>query len=256
MALARQYGTTVVALMEENSLTTGDVRRLRPGQELIIPSPATADGPTTAAAATTANEPSNTPTATPLPEIYVLKAGDNPLKIALSYGISVEALLAANGLTRDDATRLRIGRELVIPRAVTTNSANTAQRQAAAQPERRTGLIRLDAPILLSPDDQTPMSCRTNDSLVWAAVPFLAPADSYLLHVGFVSAVSEDGQPIITWILEQPRDSSRTSWDLDTDYCSLAPQELGRQWRWYVEVLDKDGNIVSPPSPVRAFSWN
>ena len=260
LALARQYGTTVNKLMAANDLTTEDVRRLRPGQKLIIPS-STSDaatvGETVPVPTTEESEPPTTPTATPKPVVYVMKAGDNPLKIALSYGVSVEALLAVNGLTRDDATRLRIGTELVIPgTGATTSNKNAAQNQASGRPIRRSGSYRLDAPILRSPEDQTPMSCRAEDSLVWAPVPFMAPADTYLLHVGFVSAISEDGEPTITWILEQPRESNRTSWDLDTDYCSLAPQELGRQWRWYVEVIDEDGDAVSPPSPIWAFSWN
>jgi hypothetical protein len=46
---------------------------------------------------------------------------------------------------------------------------------------------------------------------------------------------------------------------LDGIYCNLAPQEYGRQWRWFVDVVakDADGAVtpVSPPSEVRGFVW-
>ncbi len=43
---------------------------------------------------------------------YKVKAGDTLLGIALKYGVTVEALREANGLTGD---MLHIGDELVIP---------------------------------------------------------------------------------------------------------------------------------------------
>ncbi len=70
------------------------------------------------------------------------------------------------------------------------------------------------------------------------------------------SGVDGSGNEAVTWILAQPRPANRTSWDMDNDLCALAPQEFGRQWRWYVEVVDKDGNTVSEPSQTWGFSWN
>ncbi len=58
-------------------------------------------------------EPTPTPTVTPTPVIYVVQRGDNLLRIAGLYGISVEALQEANGIT--DPRRLQIGQELIIP---------------------------------------------------------------------------------------------------------------------------------------------
>ncbi len=59
--------------------------------------------------------PSNTPTATvtPTPIIYVIKAGDTLIPIAREFGVSVEAIQEANGIT--DPRRLRIGQEIIIP---------------------------------------------------------------------------------------------------------------------------------------------
>jgi LysM repeat protein len=59
--------------------------------------------------------PSDTPppTATPTPIIYVIAAGDTLLPIARQYGVTVEEIQEANGIT--DPRRLRIGQEIVIP---------------------------------------------------------------------------------------------------------------------------------------------
>jgi len=48
------------------------------------------------------------------PQIYVIKPGDNPWKIAKNHGISVEELLAAN--TIKDPKNLRIGDVLNLPK--------------------------------------------------------------------------------------------------------------------------------------------
>ncbi|MEZ4710819.1 MAG: LysM peptidoglycan-binding domain-containing protein [Caldilineaceae bacterium] len=188
----------------------------------------------------------------PTPLTYVIKAGDLPATIAQQFGITIDALLAANSLSRQDVTRLRIGQVLIIPSGGSTASGAAP----AANSGVTSGAYRLDAPALRSPESGTPMSCSARDSLVWNAAPFMAPADQFVLHLGFVSNVTQNGEQTVTWILELIREQSRTSWDLDSDYCSLAPQQFGRQWRWYVQVIDENGNPVSPPSDIWAFSWN
>jgi LysM repeat protein len=54
-----------------------------------------------------------TPTVSPTPIVYVVKSGDTLLGIALEYGVSVEALQAANSI--EDPRFLRVGQTLVIP---------------------------------------------------------------------------------------------------------------------------------------------
>ena len=58
-----------------------------------------------------------TPTATPTPAwmIYTIKEGDTIAKIAKLFDISLDDLLIANRLSRQDATRLQIGDEIVLP---------------------------------------------------------------------------------------------------------------------------------------------
>lgn len=50
---------------------------------------------------------------------YTIRAGDTPLAIANEYGIRVNELLAYNGLSVDDARRLRVGQVLIIPTSKT-----------------------------------------------------------------------------------------------------------------------------------------
>jgi len=54
-----------------------------------------------------------TPTATATPVIYVIKKGDTLLPIARQFGVAVEEIQEANGIT--DPRRLSIGQEIIIP---------------------------------------------------------------------------------------------------------------------------------------------
>jgi LysM repeat protein len=54
-----------------------------------------------------------TPTVTPTPIIYVIQKGDTLIPIARKFGITVQDIQQANGIT--DPRRLRIGQEIIIP---------------------------------------------------------------------------------------------------------------------------------------------
>lgn len=84
------------------------------------PPPAATVTPSTASgAAPTATEegalpaPTVTPLPTATPQSYQVQPGDNLTRIARQFGVSVEALIAANGLANPD--RLRPGDVLIIP---------------------------------------------------------------------------------------------------------------------------------------------
>ena len=78
-------------------------------------SPAT--GPTSTAAAVLLTPipptPTFTPSPTPTPVMHLVESGDTLFGVSLEYGITLDALLAANGLDVDDY--LRIGQGLIIP---------------------------------------------------------------------------------------------------------------------------------------------
>lgn len=76
-------------------------------------------------APTATPEPTPEPTATPEPpppepeppqqQVYVVEPGDTLRGIAEQFGVSVEALLNANGLTPEEGDQIRPGQELIIP---------------------------------------------------------------------------------------------------------------------------------------------
>lgn len=95
MAIARRFGTTVEELVALNGLANPDSLAL--GQELVVPATSGA-GETTTGGAT---------------QRHVVTSGDTLNSIARQYGVTVEALQQANGITNPNF--IYIGQELVIP---------------------------------------------------------------------------------------------------------------------------------------------
>jgi len=77
-------------------------------------------------------EPTPTPTITPTPIFYTIRRGDTLLRIASEFGITVEALQEANGIT--DPRLLRIGQTLIIPPAEEDASSADATPTATPTP--------------------------------------------------------------------------------------------------------------------------
>jgi hypothetical protein len=118
--------------------------------------------------------------------------------------------------------------------------------------------VRVDAPRLRAPENGSALSCAGQNSLVWLQVPSVRATDLYLVHLGYVNSVAANGAEEVIWVISQQRPVSTTSWALDSDLCGLAPTTAGRQWRWYVEVVEPtaDGlQPVSPASGVWGFAW-
>ncbi|MFN8440602.1 MAG: LysM peptidoglycan-binding domain-containing protein [Caldilineaceae bacterium] len=252
MSIARRFGVSVNELLAANGLTLDDATRIRVGQTLQIPG---VQAPAQSAVAEATAVPQQT---------YVVQSGDTPGAIAARYGVSLNALLAANGLTRSDATRIRVGQVLIIPgvAAATPTATRNGETSAptpttAASTGQTQSVIRLDAPLLRSPENGTTVSCSVPNRLIWEPVPFILDTDNYLVHLGYISGTDGAGSPIVTWILEQVRPATDTLWNLDTNLCAYTPAGFDRQWRWYVEVIDTTaGNtVVSAPGPVYAFRW-
>lgn len=77
--------------------------------------------------------PTATPTITPTPIVYRIASGDNLMKIAEKFGVSVAGIQDANGIT--NPRTLRVGQELIIPsEEVEESSAATATAEPTPLP--------------------------------------------------------------------------------------------------------------------------
>ena len=105
--IAAQYGTSVQAIMDASGLT--DANYIYVGQQLVVPG---AGGVVQAASAPAANSGAAPAGGGGGGTTYVVQSGDTLGSIAANHGTTVDALVAANGLS--DPNYLYIGQELVI----------------------------------------------------------------------------------------------------------------------------------------------
>ncbi len=115
--IALRYGVTVNALTAANNLSNS--RLIYVGQRLVIP---TAGGPAQSATSSSSG-------------VHVVRPGENLFRIALRYGVSVNALAAANGIV--NTRRIYVGQHLVLPGQAANSSA-----PAPAPPASQTYTVR------------------------------------------------------------------------------------------------------------------
>jgi LysM repeat protein len=128
-AIASNWNVTVDAIMTENGLESAT--SLKIGDEIIIPTPEadedTADEETAADGTDGATPDANAV------NTYVIQAGDTLGAIASNWNVTVDEIVAENGL--GSATSLKVGDEIVIPtpggdddeEAVATSTSATTQ---------------------------------------------------------------------------------------------------------------------------------
>jgi len=296
-SIALQFNVSVEKLMQVNDIT--DPGSLQVDQELTIPLPeptlapptpapteaagegtpealqtpeATAPSPTTVATGVLASAP----VATPTPEavaaaaagerLYKVVPGDTLSRIAQEFGVSVDAIMSANGIT--DPLQLQVSQELAIP-APTRDSASVPLSTVAAptptsEPTQTPAVATpRAAPLPVNPEDGTPYSGDTAIiELKWSGADGLGPDEEFVVHVGYLEA---DGS--VVWVVDQPQEQPLRdlSWYVPGWVFGLAPQESGRTYVWYIQVervvRDETGAFtgerepVSAPSEQYRFSW-
>src|ERR1700721_2073107 len=123
--ISRGYNVSAAAIMQANGYK--GPRALSPGQQLIIPHPATA-----VAAAPALAAPVSKPVAvaSAAPSVHVVSHGDTLMSIARRNHIPVAELAKANNL--EPSTKLKLGMKLTVPGAKTAAVAPVAQPLAVA----------------------------------------------------------------------------------------------------------------------------
>ena len=147
-----------------------------------------------------------TPTPTPNPAgqtVYVVQSGDSLWQIAESYGISVDALGEANGISKDDV--IHPGQELVIPspgQALPTplprspTPTSSLATSTAVPPPSTPGpvLNPTKGPTSPAPSTRPPPATAPPDRVVAPAIGLDAP----VVPVGW-KTVEENGQTFTEW---------------------------------------------------------
>jgi LysM repeat protein len=118
--IARQYGVSVDAIILANGIANPS--RIYAGQQLVIPG-------STPASATSAPPPAPAPAAPPAAaaspapaapavatQVHVVQRGETLIGIGRRYGVSVDAIVLANGIA--NASRIYGGQQLTIPGSI------------------------------------------------------------------------------------------------------------------------------------------
>jgi sortase A len=162
------------------------------------PSPAPTTSPTaTPLRRTPTTNPTPNSTPTPGPTVYVVQSGDSLWKIAESYGITVDALIEANGISKEDV--IRPGQELVIPvpgQALPTPLPRSPTPISTSLPAAPTAMPPTSTPGPTSPAPSTrpPPATVPPDRIVAPAIGL----DAAAVPVGW-KTVEEDGQTWTEW---------------------------------------------------------
>ena len=118
--LGARFGVDPIAILEANSASLLDPNNLTVGTTILIPG----YQPPAGTSAEGGEEETDGTTTGGEPIVHTVQAGQGLIEIATLYGVSMEEIMAANGLTPQDI--LRIGQELIIP-GVTARDIAVAQ---------------------------------------------------------------------------------------------------------------------------------
>lgn len=195
---------------------------------------------------------------------HVVARGDRLESLARRYGVSVEAILIANGITIDYV--LIVGETLIIPfgtptppPTVTPTPTDTATPSATPTatvtpwPDTPTPSGGYPRPVLLTPPDGEVIENGDTVLLTWASVGVLAEDEWYVVRLRLPGDVEQsEGE----WV-------KATSWRVPVEL-HPAEEDAGEAIFWQVVVARRgetssDGaprvDLLSPLSEMRTFYW-
>jgi len=223
----------------------------------LPPSPTATPVPPTATVPPTA--PPATPAASGEANTYRIQSGDTLSGIAQRFGVSLDALLAANRITAN--TTLRIGQTLIIPGAgVPPAPTATPKPRATATPAKPvsapTPAPYLPAPVLIGPGDQASYhGDKEQIFLIWNAVPGMIADDKYQVGMRWI----EQGA------LQEKSDLFTTATSIQVPLWLWGrADQPERRYQWFVRPVrlatdGQGGELViplGPTSPTHNFFWN
>jgi len=158
--IALRYGVTVNALAAANGLS--DASRIYAGQRLVIPTGGSTGAPSSSSG------------------VHIVRRGENLFRIALRYGMTVQALAVANGIV--NSHRVYTGQRLVIPGHGTVPSP-----PAQPVPSGRTYVVRRG-------DTLSAIALRYGVS-TWALARANSIRNPSFIYVGQVLRIPSGGSP-------------------------------------------------------------
>ncbi len=197
-----------------------------------------------------------TPTATATgprttPIKYKVQPGDNLTVIAARFGVTVEAIVAANNLRNPE--RLQVDQELIIPppEATATPTATPTRRLTPTPTATPTPSIIYPAPQLKEPPDNDVFG-NGKDAIIilrWEPVGTLAADEWYAVRLRYLAnGETQYGGANV----------KETSWRVPADHFGKADQP-DRVYQWDVVVIrlgaDGASHEISPRSVTRTFRW-
>jgi LysM repeat protein len=159
--IALRYGVTVDALAAANGL--GNASRIYAGQRLVIPTGSSPARPVT-----------------PSSGVHVVQRGENLFRIALRYGVTYQALAAANGVANPN--RVYVGQRLVIP-----GHGSTPPALAPSVPSGQTYVVRRG--------DTLASIARRYGISMWALAQANGIRNPSFIYAGQVLRIPSGGSP-------------------------------------------------------------
>jgi LysM repeat protein len=177
--IALNNNVSVLSIIEANlGVINRECTNINPGEVIKVPQPTPTQTPQPTATLRQGADVTPVPRAT-----YVVQPGDQLQAIARNYGLTINDILQANGLS--DADRIRSGQVLVIPLELVQLPGPT--RTPTVPPPQ-------PAPQLLSPADGA--AFRSGDSVIlqWASTVQLRTGEAYQVTV--INVTADDGRPL------------------------------------------------------------